>query len=177
MLRNMSSIYSYSKISLSTETVLAIIDIGIYHKQFLQFIFINLYFMLHRPTKFRLFKKMSHARDVLCVLLNCFTLLSVHPKRIRWMQFVLFFFQIFIQICHFTKKNQNCSFTCFFQRILQSVCSSSGSKLVRVFFLLIYCLQQNVIHKHVSALLFQILFSIAVLQEIRNIKKMCSMFY
>lgn len=59
----------------------------------------------------------------------------------------------------------------FFQRILQSVCSSSGSKLVRVFFLLIYCLQQNVIYKHVSALLFQILFSISVLQEIRNIKK------
>lgn len=59
----------------------------------------------------------------------------------------------------------------FFQRILQSVCSSSGSKLVRVFFLLIYCLQQNVIYKHVSALLFQILFSIAVLQKIRNIKK------
>lgn len=99
MLINMSSIYSYSKISLSTETVLAIIDIGIYHKQFLQFIFINLYFMLHRPTKFRLFQKMLHATDVLCVLLNCFTLLSVHPKRIRWMQFVFgFFLDIYISM-------------------------------------------------------------------------------
>lgn len=88
--------------------------------------------MLHRPTKFRLFQKMSHARDVLCVLLNCFTLLSVHPKRIRWMQFVLVFFLDFYTNMPFYKKN--CSFTCFFQRILQSVCSSSGSKLVRVFF-------------------------------------------
>lgn len=38
-------------------------------------------------------------------------------------------------------------------------------------FFLIYCLQQNVIYKHVSALLFQMLLSISVLQEIRNIKK------
>lgn len=91
--------------------------------------------MLHRPTKFRLFQKMSHARDVLCVLLNCFTLLSVHAKRIRWMQFVWGFFFRFLYKYAILQNNQNCSFTCLFQRILQSaVCSSLGSKLVSFFF-------------------------------------------
>lgn len=100
MLRNMSSIYSYSKISLSTETILAIIDIGIYRKQFLQFIFINLYFMLHRPTKFRLFQKMLHVTDVLCVLLNCFYLTICTPKENKMdaICFVLFFLDIYISM-------------------------------------------------------------------------------
>lgn len=82
-------------------------------------------------------------------------------------------FVFFRYLYHYAilQNDQNCYSLVFFQRILQSVCNSSGSKLVRVFFLLIYCLQQNVIYKHVSALLFQILFSISVLQEIRNIKK------
>lgn len=69
--------------------------------------------MLHRPTKFWLFQKMSHATDVLCVLLNCFYLTICTPKE-KKMDAICFVFLRCLYKYAILQNNQNCYSLVFF---------------------------------------------------------------